>query len=562
MTLLANLVIDGHTISQTVQDYPNDDTALDALRIIWGRPGAVSHPDPAVLTAKVALVDAVPSWVAVGSHTAVTTGGSIIEDRPLLDFLPWADPARLPYAWAPQIQPQPPAGPDGMPLYMDDEFDGGFLNVWPGPRPGFGHPEVWSNRPKAAPGTELTVELDLPQHRGYTASVSLILFTDPVSYYYQDSAHQLTFMSSETGGVVTGTLTVPTGLADAGPYWIGARIGWDRDSGYRTWTQETGTWSAATGTWQDDAPLLTVQGITLTRPAAEVTPDPMTIFEGTITAVTSSWDTKLGRPVATITASDVLADINATPVGETPWAREDVAPRLQRILTAALNGTVPTLYGADDQPARTARARDVDSRSAGELARLTLNTTLLTLYPIYGRSTPTFLRTRMGAFPAQASTVPIRVPASSIPRDGFKLSNDTSVGATIVQVTWFNGENDRTQALSSSDLATFGARTVKIETEATSAATALTIAADAQAILDPRAWEISGVRLSTVDTPSVPTSVILGLLDPWSRLSQHVVITGTPTWISSSDLDLQVLGASITAEHGGWSFDLDVLSVS
>lgn len=560
MTLLANLTVEGHTLSQTVDAYPTDDTVLDALRIIWGRPGAVSHPDPAVLTAKIALVGAVPSWLAVGSHTAVTTSGTIIEDRPLLDFLPWADPARLPYAWVPQIQPQPPAGPDGMPLYVDAEFDGGFLNVWPGPRPGFGHPEVWSNRPKAAPGAGLTVELDLPQHRGYTASVNLILFTDPETYYYQDPT-QVTFASSETGGVVTATLTVPTGLANPGPYWVGARIEWDRDDDYHTWAQEAGTWSAATGTWQDDAPLITVQGITLRAPVSEVTPDPMTIFEGTITSVSSSWDARLGRPVATLTASDILADINATPIGDTPWDREDVAPRLQRILTAALGGTVPTLYGASDQPARTARARDADSRSAGELARLTLNTTLLTLYPIYGRPQPTFLRTRMGAFPAQASTVPIRVHASKVPRDGITLTNDTSVGATIVQVTWNDGTTDKTATVTTPDLATLGARTVKIETEATSAATAKTIASDALAVLDPRAWIISGVHLSTVDAPSVPTSAIVGLLDPWARLSQHLLITGTPTWVSSRDLDLQVLGASITAERGGWTFDLDVLNV-
>ncbi|WP_043534948.1 hypothetical protein [Actinomyces polynesiensis] len=558
MTITPSLRMGGGTVSMTADQYPTDDTALDSLRIIWGRGDPWSHPDPATLTARVALVTGVPGWLHVGATIDAHLGGTIEDDRPLLDLLPWVDAADLPDLWSPQVFPPQPRGDSGLPEIERSGVSGGWVEVYPGPRVPTEFPRVWDNRRRAYPGDTLTLTLDMPVHRGYTVEVAPILFLTP-SATYRTLPTQVTILPSETTGPTTATITIPTDLPSPGPYWVGLRVSWEATEGYKTWADDPGTWASATGTWEDHAARLHLTDIALTAPPRDTSLD-TTSFSGSVTEVVAAWDDKLHRPVATITATDILADINATRVGETPWPAEPTIDRLTRILTTALGQTPTVLDAGALLPSRTCRARDVDSRSAGDLARLTLNTNLATLHPTYQEDTPTFRLVPMGAPSAQ--DVAVRIPASSIPRDGLRASNSTGTGATVVEVTWRDGTTDRTWTDELPDLGDLGPRSIKIETEAASESQALDIGWQALHLMDPRSWQITGLTLSTVTQPTVSDATLLALLDPTSRPGQRLTITDCPPWVGGPTLDLLTLGASMTAHQGGWTLDLDVLRIT
>lgn len=534
--------------------------ALDTVKITWGRRDSVSQPSPSTASCRVLLPEDPTNYADMYSI------GRSLEINSRVQVWKEGSDRRLDLANA--------------------TIDGTTLAA------GRYAPPAWANRvlaviPPAAPSTTIGAWDTIPtasEGQTWNMSITLAVSETPSyveirpAYYQSPSAYPyLGDAIAHATDAATITLAAPfTPPPRLSGYWVGLAViaqpvGKSWNTVESPWNRENASWNALNS--------LSIANASITAPAKADSID-VNVFTGTITDTSISLDASLKRPVMTITASDILADLSHRRIGSNPWPTHTLAQRVAAVIKE-LGTNVRTEI--DPAPAaRTLAWKDVDSQPAASILSSAATSTSSLLWASSHRTTGPYLRFEDPArrlslgrlsfdgskVRITASTPSATISASCIPRTGVTVDRDNADSATVARLTWKEPGvddkgartlTDRTITVKDEDAITrIGYRDISISTE-------LINRRDAEDALSafyrshlPGSYTLPSLAVDTsIRSERLDRQTLAAMLDATRRMGLAIRITDLPRWMAvPSTLTAYLDGGTYTYSKKRWSIQM------
>lgn len=576
------VLVDGVRLADgAAADDPADPTALDGLKVTWGRSTTLDQPSPASCSLTVADADggARPfALLGVGRRLDVLTT-ALVYPGPTESTV--TDPGFA------------TTGPGSTTSNGTTTVGGGHATTRPAdptrrvrvvfppaPYDDGTHPAAWDGIPRTSAaqqwrfGATVTLPPPPPLTAGAPAAVVRpVAFTRPLASSAQILPQSIPVVS---GQPVAATFSPPPGV------WLGLAV--DFDPTGPTWAQldPAVSWATlpAAPTWADLAPMLTDDLLVL-APAAG-TERAALVFSGRITDVEAEYDDGRQLVLIEVTAQDHTAELANRDVASTPWAAEALGVRAQRIVT--LSGQPTQLVVDAGISAVVVTARDVDAQPALRMLQDLAVTADAVLWSAVHLTTGQYLRLEdTAARPPLLELAMVGGQVEIVARTGVpgahtldsclilldpvKWTADVADVATRVAVRWLEqlgGTNttEHTEVATDVSLAAdLGIRRIGIGTELTTQAAAQALAARVLARTGSAAYRVRGLTWPTGLEPMLPDQVELAvqLLDGTTRNGAPILLTGLPDWAPvTPSLGLFLEGGQYTYSGAAWELAMTV----
>lgn len=573
--------LDGQRIADTAATIESVPTVLDSLTVNWGRATQLEQPDPATCVFKLALRPddtATPALLTKGRRVTVTSEATLWPDEfGTLNLAPTWQNVYLSDTSSGWITG---SGPDWITVEGSKPLGSIGVHIPPGPiQPSQTNPAAWDEIPRAAAGQvwEFDATIELPDTGARTrAEIRPVVYSDPWK-----SAGRVyeTLTPTVTGSTYRATWKVPAKYSGC---WIGFQI---------FITYPVSGWYHLNATDWQQLGAETWQGLATTRlstPRLIAPADGMlltaTVFDGGISSARTVWDDGLNAPVSTITATDALADLGGTPIGDDPWPQQPAAVRLARIIDLAAPGAQLVIDPTVSAPVLA--AQDVDSQNALDLAQTVAVSTGGVLWatshavtgpyfrledPAQRPATNTLTDTGSGLEIITDTGIGVELSARHLLRDGAEIIRDPSTTAATSIVRWkdqTDPENEAERTAAETDpnrLAIVGPSTISTGTDLTTQLAALALAQRLLMRTPAEGWRLPGVtwdwNISAGATPSVAT--MIALLDATRRMGALVRLTDLPEWLQLGAAAYAYLDGG-TYQYAGarWTLALNLTSAN
>lgn len=534
--------------------------ALDTVKVTWGRRDSVSQPSPSTASCRVLLPED-PT-----NYADMYTIGRTVEINSRVQVWKEGTARRLDLANASIEGTALAAGRYAPPSWVNR-----FLAVIPPAAPS-STIGAWDTIPTASEGQtwNASITLAISETPSYV-EIRPAYYQSPSAYpYLGDAIANATDATSITLAV---PFTPPPRLAG---YWVGLAV--IAQPLGKSWNHVSTPWNQAPGAW-NALNTIRITDASITAPAKADSID-VNIFTGTITDTSISLDTSLNRPVMSITASDILADLSHRRIGSNPWPTHTLAQRV-----AAVIKELGTQVRTEIDPAPAARTlawKDVDSQPAASILSSAATSTSALLWASSHRTTGPYLRFEDPArrlalgrltfdgskVKVTASTPSAHLSASCIPRAGVTVDRDNADSATIARLTWKEpgvnekGERiltDRTITVKDADaIARIGYRDISISTE-------LINRRDAEDALSafyrshlPGSYTLPNLTVDTsIRSERLDRQTLAAMLDATRRMGLAIRITDLPRWMAvPSTLTAYLDGGTYTYSRKRWSIQM------
>jgi len=544
--ITCELAINGRTVADSAASLAaHDVTALAGLSVQWGRRSRLDQPEPATLSATLALpsgigapraledLQAGMSATVTASYTAPAQTTTVITARP--ETLTAGSPTR------PVTRIYPPA------VFAQD-----------------GHsPAAWDTIPKTAAGTVLHAAVTLTIPDQARASVAPVYFTAPWA------------RSAQIGNPIITVTSSGTYQQDFTPErpgtWVGMAIIFDPIA--PLWRTMARRWPAYEQRWQDYT-RITISAALLTRTDTPIYT--ATVFTGRITDIPVTYDARLQRPIATITAAEYPAEMANIRIGSKPWPRETARERIERIISEA--GIKITAITDSAPGALTLAPLDVDRREPWALLQDIAHSTGAILWPATHAVTGDYVRLEdldqrkalyaLNVPPSGQVTIDpaadhaMSIPAAVVQRSGITIKRDTTDIATTVEVRWKETTTDQQgeqtltdRVVNESDpqrLAAYGYRSMSVQTDLTNEQDARRLAARTLDRTTPGGWQIPAATWDT-DYPGTDPLNVIAALDSTRRIGLPLMLTGVASWVPGApNIPVYLDGGTCTFDQGRW----------
>lgn len=544
--ITCELAINGRTVADSAASLAaHDVTALDGLSVQWGRRSRLDQPEPATLSATLALPSGIGAPEALedlqaGMPVSVTASYT----APLTTTPVFTAPSETLSAGSPaqkvtRIYPPATFAPEGH------------------------SPDAWDEVPQLTEATTVTVQvsLSLPEYTG--ARVVPVYFNAPWPSRAQLGTPIIT--ATHSGSFSHTFRPNRPGM------WVGVAVIFDPDA--PLWRTMARRWPAYQTRWHDYT-RVTVQSVKVTRTDRPVYT--ATVFSGRITDIPVTYSDHLHRPVASITAAEYPAEMANIRIGSKPWPRETARERIERIISEA--GIKITAITDSAPGALTLAPLDVDRREPWALLQDIAHSTGAILWPATHAVTGDYVRLedldqRKALY---ALTVPpsgqvtidpaadqaMSIPAAVVQRSGITIRRDTTDLATTVEVRWKETTTDQQgeqtltdRVVNESDtqrLAAYGYRLMSVQTDLTSEQDARRLAARTLDRTAPGGWQIPAATWDTTYAGTDPLSVIAAL-DSTRRIGLPLMLTGVASWVPGApNIPVYLDGGTFTFDQGRW----------
>jgi hypothetical protein len=566
--------VNGVRLADTDDEYlASAPTALEGLRVTWGRDNVNDQPEPGSCAFTVRDRDPDADLLALvhaGDLIDVyceTAGGSAPVDVAVeggFEQTPPAGRVAVTNATAGQSSVHVYDGARSLLFTGRSTLPAGsFLIIPPAPWaaaatgwdaavPPVTAGDTWTVRLRARAGDVLTP---------LTVKYRLTTLATPV----KPGAPYRYVLPEQSAAVPAGAWTVlelarAMTAADAGR-WVGMYVSVEAP----TWTGTAGTWAAAAGTWGDRWPAVYLDRLEVIAPPQSL--ERRAVFRGRITDL--ALEAAAAGSAMTVTAADLTADLANDLVSDQPWPESTLGDRGAAI--QARTRTAP-LVVIDPRPAALMVTwRDVDASgfylwledtwARDALAHLTQNP-------------GTGLITIAGDNPNTAAGVVLN--SCDVLRDAIRFGQDTGDAITIADVAW----NEQTtegglpaaplerHEVSQDDagLARYGPRRASITTQLSRQADALGVVSHVLARAHSVQWHATGVTWDfdvSQEWDDGLRAAALTLLDGTSRIGCPLTITDLPAWVPESPaLSAYVDGGQYTFAGGRWLLELNITSAA
>ncbi len=316
-----------------------------------------------------------------------------------------------------------------------------------------------------------------------------------------------------------------------------------------------------------------------------------TVFGGRITNLVAKYDSDVGATVIDVTAQSPLAELDNRYVGDTPWPKEHLHLRFDRIVNASgqdLSYTVdPTVANVN------VTWRDVDSTPAGDL--------LHELAQSVGGALWSAVSDIRGAYlwledidnrPATQNLVMdpdnvVRIHRAEIVADGNKFieidacdvlldpvewEQTTEDDGTRITLQWMDQTKDDegNEAPTQREVIAddpgqerlTGRRNISISTVLSDIAEATSTANSILARATTPGWRVTGLTWSADSADPLDAYALqrmMTILDGVTRNGLGIILTNLPTWAPSpigQDVPLFLEGGRFTNNEGAWTLEL------
>lgn len=551
MDLTCTLTVDGLDVpGDAAHAAAGDVVALDGLQVRWGRASRLEQPRPATLSARIALptstTEAVLERFYPGAPIEVTARQRKVDP---VTYRLISEHARKVLAVS---------------------RSGARMDFTPGEKQAYGtRPDAWDSIPRLSAGDKATARIQIELPPGSTASLYPLYLSGP---WLTGAEYGDRVASISSSGMLNATWTIASEYANK---WLGVYI---TISTSATFEEIVGTWAKHPEPWAQ------YQTATIRSASLELETVPVylaTVFTGRISDVPVVWDSRLGRPVATVAAVDFIAEMANQRIGGVPWPTESAKARASRIIQAS--GRTIKMEMDSTVQNRLLKAKDVDSRTpSGELETIAVSTGSV-LWPAshatlgeYVKFEDMALRKPLYKLSFDQAGIPtidplslnaLELPASSIHRNA-QIVRDTMALATIVRIRWNEETHDdegelswtqRTEkAIDEQRLKKHGHREISVSTDLVKISDAKALAASTLASAAPGTWTIPEAVLDT-SLPGFTEKGALALLDATSRIGKAITLTGAAPWIPGAPrIPAYVDGGQYSYQCGRWLLTLNL----
>lgn len=533
--------------------------ALDEVKITWGRKDSVSQPSPSTATCRILLPEdptALADMYSIGRSVEIKSVVKVWSQgqaRPLALQHATIDGATTGQAWTPPpdanrilgiIPPAPPTSTigawDEVPTCSDEQ--------------------TWSCQ----------VTLSMPEAPAYV-EIRPAYYQSPNAYPYLGEI--IAWTEDPAATALAGSWTPPARLAGS---WIGIAV--IAQPAGKQWDLEPATWTSQAQAWQA-LNRLTVKTATVTPPRQADSIE-CNVFTGSVTDTSISLDPVLDRPVMTITASDILADLAHRRIGSDPWPTHTLAQRVNAIIRE-LGTNVRTEIDPGPGSRRLAW-KDVDSQPASSLLTSSATSASAILWASSHRTTGPYLRfedpslrTALGRLSFDGSKVtisasqpPSTISAAAILRSGVTVDRDNADAASVARLTWREpgvnekGERtltERTIVIKDEDaIARIGYRDISISTDLVDRKDAEAAASAFYRSHLPGSYTLPSLTLDTsIRSSLIDRKTLAAMLDATRRMGLPIRLTNLPRWMAvPASLTAYLDGATYTYKKGRWVMNL------
>lgn len=533
--------------------------ALDEVKITWGRKDSISQPSPSTATCRILLPEdptALADMYSIGRSVEIKSTVKVWSQgqaRPLALQHATIDGATSGQAWTPP--------PDINRI----------LGIIPPARP-TSTIGAWDEIPTCSDGQKWScqVTLSMPETPSYV-EIRPAYYQSPNAYPYLGEIIAWTEDTSATA--LAGSWTPPARLAGS---WIGIAV--IAQPAGKQWDLEPAAWTAQAQAWQT-LNRLTVKTATVTPPSQADSIE-CNVFTGSVTDTSISLDPALDRPVITITASDILADLAHRRIGSDPWPTHTLTQRVNAIIQEL--GTKVRTEIDPGPGARRLAWKDVDSQPASSLLTSSATSASAILWASSHRTTGPYLRfedpslrTALGRLSFDGSKVtisasqpPSTISAAAILRSGVTVDRDNSDAASVARLTWREpgvnekGERiltERTITIKDDDaIAKIGYRDISIATDLVDKADAEAAASAFYRSHLPGSYTLPSLTLDTsIRSSLIDRKTLAAMLDATRRMGLPIRLTDLPRWMAvPSALTAYLDGATYTYKKGRWTMNL------
>lgn len=532
-------------------------STLDGLTIKWGRTSRLDQPQPATLTATVAVPEVDASRVL----DLLTPGKRIVATA----TTPWSSKP-LPYSYITSS------------LWMP-RGAGESTDLAPGPiQPSLTNPTAWDKVPRFSPDRAIKLTFTLT-----TQVSSLTLVVAPI-YYSAPWAESGTIDTQRAITITnppSGTFTITSlGTADRSigldPRRVGSWVGFRVTAtinGAR-FVDERTRFSDSQRRWQD------YNGLVMTRAVIETTTSPTrtsTIFSGRIAAAPISYDEALKTARVTLECNDWTVDLENKKIGDNTFTPEATSARLTRILALCPGVQVEPLSPATS--ARRLASRDVDAQKPMDLLRELAASNDAILWPLAHTTRGEYFKfedqdTRKSLYrltwdPGTGNATPqarphqgIVITARAITRGGFTVDRDLSDLATVARVTYKTtdaaGKQHDIDAVATAPEREreYGTRELRVSTWLDRKEDAEALATALLNRTGPGGWIITGSQVTSAH-PAMTGDTLASLLDDSTRAGLAVTLTDLPPWVPGNpNVPVYLDGGTYKYSKGTWTLDL------
>lgn len=533
--------------------------ALDEVKITWGRKDSVSQPSPSTATCRILLPEdpaALADMYSIGRAVEISSTVKVWSQgqaRPLALQHAAVDGATSGQAWT------PPPGVNRILAVIPPAAPTSTIGAWD-EIPTCSDGQTWSCQ----------VTLSMPESPAYV-EIRPAYYQSPSAYPYLGEIISST--EDPAARVLTGSWTPPARLAG---YWIGLAV--IAQPAGKQWDLERSSWSTQGQAWQA-LNRLTVTAATVTPPQQADSIE-CNVFTGSITDTSISLDPALDRPVMTITASDILADLAHRRIGSDPWPTHTLTQRVNAIIRE-LGTNVRTEI--DPGPgARKLAWKDVDSQPASSLLTSSATSATAILWASSHRTTGPYLRfedpslrTALGRLSFDGSKITITasqpsstISAASILRNGVTVDRDNADAASVARLTWQEpgvnekGERtltERTIVIKDEDaIARIGYRDISITTDLVDKKDAEAAASAFYRSHLPGSYTLPSLTVDTsIRSELIDRKTLAAMLDATRRMGLPIRLTELPRWMAvPAALTAYLDGATYTYKKGRWVMNL------
>ena len=537
-------------------------TALDGVKITWGRSDSISQPQAATASVRLLLPEnpaGIPETFTIGRTLSVSARIQAWKQGTTHTFSPLEgiaiqgdfDPTRS------AIRPSF-TSPDGATVV----FPPAALSLTPG---------AWDTIPTCVPGQVYTASAAFYAPQGCSISLHPVYFSAPNATPIIAPA---TAQDTESGFTGISTSFTPPDMYEG--CWVGIAV--RANPLGHTWKDRPIPWNSEYRSWQGINTLV-LYALTLTPPAQSPILE-SEVFTGTITDTSLTWDEAASRPVLTVQAADLLADLSHRRVGDEPWTVHTLTQRVNAVINA-LNTPVKTLI--DPTPAsRILCFKDVDSASAASILTDAASSAGALLWAASHRTTGAYLRfedpyTRAalarlvmkgGRAKVESNTTALPLSASMLTRGGVSIEKSNADAASVARVGWKEigvdekgqpTQTERTITLSDPDLIrVIGHREVSLSTDLITRGQAEEQASRLLRSHAPGSWTLPALTWDTnVKSGLVDRGVLAALLDSTRRMGANIRLTDLPPWFPAApSLNAYLDGGTYTYTRGRWILTL------
>jgi hypothetical protein len=372
--------------------------------------------------------------------------------------------------------------------------------------------------------------------------------------------------------------------ATAGGYWPGVRIQFGRAGPH--WNElHAGAWNSL-GTvpaWQD-AGLNYVDDVQMHAPEEGAARSGF-VFTGRITDLDASWDDDAGGTVVNVIAQDVTAELANRFIGKNNWPTESLSARFARILaeagrpvSAKIDAAIQKLTIAKREGGRQDSLSLLQELAVSAGAVLWTSTHALDgdwlqLSDINSR--PALLALKLNE---HGSMVVIGwsdklldngvvLDACHVLLEPVHWQQATYDDSTRLSVDWVNQKVNppevETYEIIDKELeAQSGSRSVSISTVLTNETEAQKLGNETLARLSNPGWRVTSLTIDLSIEESLDSkflSVVMQILDGYTRLDLPLLLTNLPGWVpvsAANEMPLFLEGSRLTNRDGTWVLEL------